>query len=88
MILAEIDPLRSSAEVLASRMAAAGVPVETRLYRGTTYDFFGLGAVVPEAAQAEEDAARRMRAHFARAELPVIRGPVRRPAPSRSRVHR
>jgi acetyl esterase/lipase len=78
MVLAEIDPLRSSAEGLAARMTAAGVPVETRLYRGATYDFFGLGAKVPEAATAEEDAARAMKAHFVRNEVPVLRGPVRR----------
>ena len=85
IILAEIDPLRSSAEALAARMAAAGVPVQTRLYQGTTYDFFGLGTRVPEAAIAEDDAARIIKAQFVRNELPVISGPVRHPRRRRSR---
>ena len=80
--------LAGGAPILAdARMTAAGVPVETRLYRGATYDFFGLGAKVPEAATAEEDAARAMKAHFVRNEVPVLRGPVRRPV-SRSRARR
>jgi len=85
LVLAQIDPLRSGGETLATRMQAAGVPVEGRLYQGVTYDFFGLGAQVPEAAAAEDYVAARLRAVFYRPELPVI--PRRRPV-SRSRVRR
>ena len=63
-ILAEIDPLRSGAETVAERMRAEGVRTTVRLYRGVTYDFFGLGSAVPEAAMAEDDAARTLRAGF------------------------
>jgi acetyl esterase/lipase len=76
IILAEIDPLRSSGETLAARMAAAGVPVQSRLYRGSAYGFFGLGTQVPEAAIAEQDAARIMRADLVRIQ----------PVPMRPRV--
>lgn len=65
-ILADIDPLRSGAETLAQRMQTAGVRVDVRRYRGVTYDFFGLGAYVPEAAEAEADAADAMRRGFSR----------------------
>ena len=86
VILAEIDPLRSGGQDLAERMSAAGVPVEARLFHGVTYDFFGLGIRVPEAAAAETYAANRMRVVFNRAVL-APPAPVRR-APSRSRVRR
>ena len=87
IILAEIDPMRSSGEGLAARMAEAGVRTETRLYQGVTADFFGLGATVPEASIAEDDAVRIMRAYFARNDVPVLRGPLRRPSRPRNRDH-
>ncbi len=64
MILAEIDPLRSAAETVAAQMRAAGDWVDVRLYPGVTYDFFGLGAYVPRAADAEADAASALLARF------------------------
>ena len=63
-VLAEIDPLRSGAETVAERMRAAGVRTDVRLYRGVTYDFFGLGNTVPEAAMAENDVTRSLRGGF------------------------
>jgi acetyl esterase/lipase len=83
-ILAEMDPLRSGAETVAARMSAAGVPTDVRLYRGVTYDFFGLGAYVPEAAAAEDAAVGRMRATLARLDLPPP-APPRRVSRSRAR---
>lgn len=80
VILAEIDPLRTGGETLAANLAAAGVPTETRLFEGTTHDFFGLGQQVPEAAAAEEYAAARLRVAFARPPMPVLAAPVRRAA--------
>ena len=65
-ILAPIDPLRSGAETLAAKMRASAVPTEVRLFPGMTYDFFGLGQRVPEAAQAEDYAVSRLKAAFSR----------------------
>lgn len=90
VVLAEIDPLRSGGEALAERLAAAGslqpgqsgvgtagaVRTEARMFPGTTHGFFGLGATVVEASAAEDYAAGRLKAAFARSELPVISGPV------------
>ena len=87
-VLAQIDPLRSGGETLAARMQAAGVPVEARLYQGVTYDFFGLGAQVPEAAAAETFVADRLRTQFARAELPALRPRATRNRLNRSRARR
>ena len=85
VILAEIDPLRSGGETLAGKLSAAGVPTEARLFPGTTHDFFGLGAQVAEAAAAEDYAAARLKRAFYRADLPVLRGPVRHRAVRRAR---
>ena len=65
-VLAEIDPLRSGAETVAQRMREQGVRTDVRLYRGVTYGFFGLGNSVPDAATAEDDAARALRVGFPR----------------------
>ena len=81
MILAPIDPLRSGGEALAAKLAAVGVPVQARVFPGTTYGFFGLGLQVPEAAAAEDYAASQLKAAFYRSETPALRGPVPRRAP-------
>ena len=57
-------------------MAAAGVPTETRVFPGTTYDFFGLGREVPEAAAAEDYVAARLKTALYRPSLPSV--PARR----------
>lgn len=64
VVLAQIDPLRTEGEAYAARLQAAGVPVELRTYAGVTHEFFGMGAVVPEAREAVRDAARRLIAAF------------------------
>lgn len=64
VILADIDPLRSGAETLAAHLQAAGTRTDIRRYRGVTYEFFGLGTYVAEAARAETDAARALAAGF------------------------
>ena len=87
-VLAEIDPLRSGAEKVAERMRAAGGPTEVRLYRGVTYEFFGLGAYVPEAAAAEEDAARAMRFALPEPTLAPLPTAARTSSVSRSRARR
>jgi acetyl esterase/lipase len=90
MLLADIDPLRSEAEKLGVNLQNAGNLVGVRRYSGVTYDFFGLGAYVPTAAAAEDDAARAMKTRFDTplpAALPAaVKPPPRRV--SKSRVHR
>ena len=50
----------------ADKLQAAGVPVQYKVYPGVTHEFFGMGAVVDEAKQAEEFAAEGLKAAFAR----------------------
>ncbi|MDT7950430.1 MAG: alpha/beta hydrolase [Acetobacteraceae bacterium] len=86
MLLADIDPLRSDAEALATHLQQAGDRVDVRRYGGVTYDFFGLGASVPTAAVAEDDAAHVLKARFAT--TPASTTPARTPPVSRSRARR
>lgn len=80
IVLADIDPLRSQAETLAANLQQAGVRVDVRRYAGVTHDFFGLGAYVPRAAEAEQDVASALKARYDRAAdpAPVSRSRVRR----------
>jgi acetyl esterase len=64
IIAAEIDPLRSEGKTLADRMQAAGVPVTYKLYEGVTHEFFGMGAVVADARDAEELAGQQLKRAF------------------------
>jgi acetyl esterase len=57
VISAEYDPLMSEGKTLADKLTAAGVKTNYHLYEGTTHEFFGMGAVVPEAKEAENMAA-------------------------------
>ncbi|MEW5927496.1 MAG: alpha/beta hydrolase [Gemmatimonadota bacterium] len=57
IINAQIDPLRSDGEILARRMREAGVDVNQKTYAGVTHEFFGMGAVVHTAREAQERAA-------------------------------
>ncbi|WP_035484606.1 alpha/beta hydrolase [Geminicoccus roseus] len=65
IIGAQIDPLRSEGQALAERLEAAGVPVAYRVYDGVTHEFFGMGAVVDDARDAQEFAGARLKASFA-----------------------
>ena len=53
LIQAEIDPLLSEGKQYAAKLAKAGVRTGSKVYPGVTHEFFGMGAVVPEAKQAE-----------------------------------
>lgn len=53
VILAQIDPLRSEGQALAEKLKQAGVQVATKNYDGVTHEFFGMGAVVAKAMEAE-----------------------------------
>ena len=78
IVLAEIDPLRSEGEALGQKLQAAGVPEEQRTFPGVTHEFFGMGAVVAQAKQAEDYAAMRLRASFTQPAIPATSPPRRR----------
>ncbi|MBC7566457.1 MAG: alpha/beta hydrolase [Pedobacter sp.] len=53
IITAEYDPLQSEGMMLVDKLKAAGVQVDSKNYDGVTHEFFGMGALVPEAMEAE-----------------------------------
>ena len=65
IINAEIDPLASDGQMLADKLRAAGVKVTQQLYKGVTHEFFGMDAVVHQAARAQDLAARDLKAALA-----------------------
>ena len=64
IVNAQIDPLRSDGETLATALRAAGDRVEQRTFPGVTHEFFGMGKVVRGAYDANEYAIARLRAAF------------------------
>ena len=64
IIGAQYDPLRSEGQLLSDNFKKAGVPVNYKLYNGTTHEFFGMAAVLPEAKQAQAMAAADLKAAF------------------------
>jgi len=64
IITAEIDPLNSDGVMLANKLSAAGVKVNSRNYEGVTHEFFGMAIVVPEAKQAQAYAAEQLKTAF------------------------
>ena len=64
IINAEIDPLRDDGALLERALRSAGNQVERRLYDGVTHEFFGMGAVVPKAMEAQQYAGERLRSAF------------------------
>lgn len=66
IISAEIDPLLTEGEQLASRMRAAGVTVEQRTFSGMAHEFFGQGAIVSEARDAVQFGAGGLKRGFAK----------------------
>ena len=65
IVTAEIDPLRSDGERLGGKLKIATVPVAMRDYPGVTHDFFGMGAVVEQAAKAQRFVAEQLDKAFA-----------------------
>lgn len=65
VIGAEIDPLLSEGKAYADRLKKDGVAVTYKEYTGVAHEFFGMGAVVPKAKQAEEFAADQLKKAFA-----------------------
>ncbi len=59
--LAECDPVVDEGIEYADRLRAAGVPVELEIYRGVVHEFVKMGRAIPEARQAQADAAQALR---------------------------
>ncbi len=70
IISAEIDPLESDGTFLTYKLQAQGVEVDRTLYGGTTHEFFGMGAAVSRAREAEAFAAEKLDATFDKIGLP------------------
>jgi acetyl esterase/lipase len=71
IILAELDPLRSEGEALASKLEDAGAEVRSMVFKGVTHGFFGLGRAVKKAFAAEEMAVHNLKRAFGTALLPI-----------------
>ena len=59
--LAEADPLVDEGIAYADKLRAAGVPVDLEIYRGVIHEFIKMGRAVPEALQAQADAATALK---------------------------
>jgi acetyl esterase/lipase len=64
IVLAQIDPLRSEGELLARKLQEAGNEVVLQSWDGVTHEFFGMGAVLEEAREAQQLVGDRLRAAF------------------------
>ena len=65
VIVDQIDPLRSEGKAYADALRAAGVSVQFKQYDGVTHEFFGMGAVVDKAKDAEQFVAQQLTSAFA-----------------------
>ena len=79
IVSAEIDPLESDGTFLTYKLQAQGVDVRRTLYGGTTHEFFGTGAAVSRAREAETFAAQNLDETFDKIgnPPPPPRGPYR-----------
>jgi len=64
IITAQIDPLNEDGKILADKLAAAGVKVDSKNYDGVTHEFFGMAIIVPQAKEAQAYAAEQLKAAF------------------------
>jgi acetyl esterase/lipase len=64
VVTAERDVLRSQGQDFARHLESAGVRTTLRHYDGVMHEFFGAAAVLPEAEQAQTEAARHFTAAF------------------------
>jgi acetyl esterase/lipase len=67
IITADIDPLLSDGQMLAERLNAAGVKTSFKNFEGVTHEFFGMDAVVKDAAAAQDFAAQELKQAFGKA---------------------
>ncbi len=65
IVAAEIDPLLTEGKQYADKLKKDGVQVDYRAWSGVTHEFFGMGAVLPKAKQAEQYAADALMKAFA-----------------------
>lgn len=65
IITADIDPLQSDGKRYADRLREAGIAVTYHNFEGVTHEFFGTGAVVPDAKRAVELAGHELKQTFA-----------------------
>lgn len=66
VITDQIDPLRSEGEMLAQNLKNAGVDVRYKNYDGVTHEFFGMGAVLDKAKDANQYAADGLKGGFSK----------------------
>ena len=59
--LAECDPLVDEGVAYADKLRAAGVVVDLEIYRGVIHEFVKMGRAIPEALQAQNDAATALK---------------------------
>ena len=59
--LAECDPVVDEGIAYADKLRAAGVTVDIEIYRGVIHEFLKMGRAIPEALQAQDDAARALK---------------------------
>ena len=64
LITAQIDPLRSESIAYGEALQAAGGKVAMMNYDAVTHEFFGMGAVVPQAVEAMDLAVTELKAAF------------------------
>lgn len=64
IITAEIDPLMSDGKLLAEKLKAADVKVDSKNYDGVTHEFFGMAIIVPEAKDAQAYASSALKSAF------------------------
>lgn len=65
IITAECDPLRDGGELYGQRLIEAGVPATITRYDGMVHSFMHLGALIPQANQALDEAVHALRTAFA-----------------------
>ena len=87
IVSAEIDPLDSDGLFLTYKLQAQGNQVARTEYGGMTHEFFGMGAAVARARDAEAFAAQELDATFDKIGPPPPPSPVRHAA-IRHRAHR
>ncbi|AMR31705.1 lipase [Mucilaginibacter sp. PAMC 26640] len=64
VITDEIDPLQSEGMTLVEKLKDAGVTTDSKNWDGVTHEFFGMGAIVPEAKDAEMYAVDQLKKAF------------------------
>ncbi len=64
IIAAQYDPLRSEGEMLSDNLKKANVNTTYKLYNGTTHEFFGMAAVLPQAKDAQAMAVGELKSAF------------------------